>query len=71
MPVYTYKCAKCLKNFEISMSIVEYESEKPCPMCKSKCGRNYQAENVVGFMSDPRTLGSLAEQNTARRDREQ
>ena len=37
MPTYEFKCEKCKKQFELSMSITEYgkQGKFRCPKCKS------------------------------------
>ena len=37
MPIYEYLCVKCEKEFELSMSVVEFERRKEisCPECRS------------------------------------
>ncbi|MBW1681502.1 MAG: zinc ribbon domain-containing protein [Deltaproteobacteria bacterium] len=36
MPTYEYKCEKCKKKFDLTMTIREYETKRiRCPKCKS------------------------------------
>ena len=37
MPTYEFYCEKCKKNFDLIISIPEYEKKKfNCPKCKGK-----------------------------------
>ena len=37
MPTYSYRCRKCKKQFELILSLREYEEEKKsCPKCGSE-----------------------------------
>jgi putative FmdB family regulatory protein len=35
MPIYTYKCAKCGKDFELLVGVTSDKSEQKCPKCGS------------------------------------
>ena len=37
MPTYEYKCEKCNKSFDVTVTLAERETKKfACPKCKSK-----------------------------------
>ena len=37
MPTYAYKCRKCRKQFDLILSLKEYEEgKKSCPKCGSE-----------------------------------
>ncbi len=66
MPIYTFTCDKCKKNFEQVTSIAQYNGRA----IHSECGeesqkRDFQAEKMAGFMKE-RTLGAVADKNTAK-----
>jgi putative FmdB family regulatory protein len=51
MPIYSYHCAKCDKDFELLIGM----SEKPaCPTCKSK-----KLDRLVGRVAKPPKGGKL------------
>ena len=69
MPVYSFTCDNedggCGHNYEIVKSMSEIEGFKPkCPKCKKK--KSFQNFGGVNVIEGPKTLGSLADKNTAK-----
>lgn len=68
--VYTFQCYEenggCGKIFETTSTKEEISSLKPtCPNCRKRKSvfRNYRCDLAI-YVSDPKTLGMLAEKNT-------
>ncbi len=48
MPVYPYRCKKCRKRFDVTMTVREHETRKVrCPKCKSTA----VTQQVAGFFA--------------------
>lgn len=67
MPNYTFRCGRCRKDFEVFMSIANYNPTQNCPTCTKtdKVFRNYAKDNVTGRV-ETRTLGALADKQADR-----
>lgn len=68
MPTYVYRCDEdkdgCGHQFEIFQKMSD-SPKKKCPECKK--WKLYKVPQLCyGFVSEPRTLGALAERNSAR-----
>lgn len=65
MPNYRYECLNegCGEIFEVVRSI-KSDKEVDCPSCKQKCSNVLITGGAAIIDKTPRTLGTLAEQNT-------
>jgi putative FmdB family regulatory protein len=73
MPTYSYKCLKCLQDFELFFYIKDYIESPTCIHCKNKkTSRNYlkdvstQNSSVKKSDSELKTIGDLANRNRDR-----
>ena len=64
MPQYTYKCEKCDLQFDLKCLISQYKSQLLCPICGKICDRDFSNDSPV--ISNPKTLGSLADKNAGK-----
>jgi len=68
MPIYEYSCPKH-GNFEVVNTYHNVQQKEKCPAkrCKKLCFRDYQSENVTGFVklsnNQVKTLRHLADRN--------
>ena len=60
MPTYPYKCENCDYEYEISLTVTEYESYEParCDLCNGKMKRKFVAPTVLraGDEVPPRSM---------------
>ena len=65
MPIYGFICENCSHKFDLFLKMSD---EKPdtCPQCNvsGKLGRDFSGVNVIVEMSQPKTIGDLANKNT-------
>jgi ABC-type transporter MlaC component len=76
--IYCFECYEsesgCGHKFDVVCEMSEIIGLKPkCPKCRKKSTvfRNYENEQVTPYDPTPKTLGSLAEQNTKKYSKEQ
>lgn len=68
MPTYEYNCDGCGRNFEVRRSIKD-DPLKQCPYCSTDALQQvYHAPTIISN-SEPRTIGGLADRNSAKMGR--
>jgi len=65
MPIYGFVCENCSHKIDLWLKMND-ERPDTCPQCnvKGKLGRDFSGVNVVIDMSQPKTIGDLANKNT-------
>jgi putative FmdB family regulatory protein len=65
MPIYGFICESCSHKFDLFLKMSD-ERPDTCPQCNviGKLGRDFSGVNVVIDMSQPKTIGDLANKNT-------
>lgn len=78
MPIYTYTCYGCGKNFEKFFYIKDYEEKTQCIYCNKKSAERSLVADAATLMSsvkksdsELKTLGDLANRNRDRMSEDQ
>ena len=64
MPFYSWICDNCGHSFEEFKTLSKFKKRVKCPKCKEK--ELYQDYGTVIAINEPKTLGALADRNTAK-----
>jgi putative FmdB family regulatory protein len=65
MPTYDYQCIACGHRFEQRQSIHD-DALTACPWCRQDALQRIVSGGLGFFLTDPRTLGGIADRNAAR-----
>lgn len=52
MPFYSYSCTTCEKDYNLRVSMEEYDKEQPCPDCGAKNARVWKPCTNMIFKGD-------------------
>jgi putative FmdB family regulatory protein len=70
MPVYSYRCQKCKKDFELFFYIKDYTENPECSFCGSRLTTRKYIEDAATLISsvkkadsELKTIGDLANRN--------
>lgn len=69
MPTYEFKCETCGYNFELTLRLSD-EHPTICEECGAPIHQVYYAP-MARVLGDPKTVGSLAEQNSKKMSQEE
>ena len=64
MPFYSWICDNCEYSFEEFKTLSKFKRRIKCPICKQKA--LYQNYDTAIVINEPKTLGALADRNTAK-----
>lgn len=70
MPVYPYKCEACGHEFDEIQKVKDGPLKK-CPECKKNKLRRVITAPILTYVSEPQTVGTLAEKNAKFMSQEQ